>query len=385
MSSIARVIEEHCHAIAEELVSTSRREMPGAQGLSHDELLDSLLEFLKAMAADVRRGEPTPHASEYAREHGEQRWWVGYDLRSLILEYGVLRRIILRRVLSSGHTPAVEDVDALTQALMLSVADAVGRYVETSEASLNEALERARQATKAREEVLAIISHDLKNPLQVILSGVHLLLYQVASTSPPNLAVIQRRLEAMQRASARMDRLITDILDLARINAGETKLAYTEATSGELLRNLADAVTPAAEQRSVHLRLEASLDCRLLCDRDRVLQVLENLVSNAIKFTPVGSTVEIRVADTSTDCRFEVSDEGPGISPENLEHLFEPYWQAPNTAEQGTGLGLSIARALVELHGGVISAKSQVGEGSTFTVQIPKRPPGVDAALDHPR
>ncbi len=379
MSSIARVIEENCHAIAEELVSTARREMPGARQLSHEELLDSLYEFLKAIAGAVRRGEPSPHAIDFAREHGAQRWWIGYELRSLILEYGVLRRIILRRVLATGYQPPLEEIDALTQALTLSVADAVGEYVATSERSLGQALDRARQATKAREDVLAIISHDLKNPLQVLHSGVHLLLHELSSPGfPANQGLIQRRLEAMQRATERMNRLVTDILDLARMKAGETKLTYVETTSGEILRQLADAVAPAAEQRSIHLRLEASLDCRIHCDRDRILQVLENLVSNAIKFSPVGASVRIIVAESDDSCVFEVHDDGPGIPPESLTHLFQPYWQASATAKQGTGLGLSIARALVDLHGGKIWAESEVGKGSTFAVRLPREAPRVE-------
>jgi len=229
---------------------------------------------------------------------------------------------------------------------------------------------QAQRAVRARDEILAIVSHDLKNPLNHIMLSAGALKEALAQSDSPG----SRWLDAIQHASGRMDRIIMDLLDTASIAAGRMVVTIREQGVAQLVADAIEAHEGLAAQHS--LRLEhGHVDDTLAfdCDHGRVLQVLGNLLGNAIKFTPPGGRVALDVALCGDDLLFSVSDTGPGIAPDELPHVFDRYWQSAKTAHLGTGLGLSIARALVEAHGGRIWAESQLGHGTTFFFTIPRR------------
>jgi signal transduction histidine kinase len=370
-----QVIRENARQIVERFVAEVEKCDLPSRSMSREEIVDHLYGYLEEMAQAIESHESEPSTeSTTAKEHGEQRWYAGYELRGVIREYHLLRQVIFQIVEALGVHPTIREFESLTQFLNVGIGDAVLEFTERSKQQIEAALAQAKAATAAREEVLAVVSHDLKNPLNVVYVNVHTLLRDVgASDLNERRATLQKKLETIRRASERMNQLITDMLDLARLAAGELSLRLEPANGEQLLLEARDHAFTLAEQRSIEIAVHAS-ESEIRCDRERILQVLQNLLDNAIKFSAVGGTVTLRARGDDETCTFEVSDTGSGIPDEHLPLLFQNYWQAPDTAALGTGLGLSIAKGIVELHGGHIWAESRVGHGSTFFFRLPREP-----------
>jgi len=228
----------------------------------------------------------------------------------------------------------------------------------------------ARRAVVARDAVLALVSHDLTNPLSVIVMQTGRILSETISTRRP--ANHGHGMEVIQRAAEQMRRLIRDLLDVSSIDAQRLTVERSRQSVALLLEDAVEGMESRADAKS--LRLEGHLDAEpgleVDCDRDRIQQVLANLIGNAIKFTDKGS-VTVRVRRREQDAWFSVADTGPGIPASELGHVFDRFWQAQKTARQGTGLGLSIAKGIVEAHGGRIWAESGVGVGTTLSFTLP--------------
>jgi len=168
-----------------------------------------------------------------------------------------------------------------------------------------------------------------------------------------------------------MNRLITDLLDLARLEAGHLAIHPAAVQVATMLADAIDLVASVAADKSLRLEQDVSAGAeRALGDRERILQVIGNLLGNAVKFTPAGGSVAVRAQRTGDEVIVSVHDAGPGIAEEHLSRIFDRYWQATEAAHRGTGLGLSIAKALVELHGGRIWVTSRPGAGSTFSFTL---------------
>lgn len=220
----------------------------------------------------------------------------------------------------------------------------------------------AEEATRAREEILSVVSHDLRNPLGAILLGASSLLQ--IDTGGHRVAGIAGRIH---RQAERMARLIEDLVDFAGIQAGKLAITPTDHTPNELLVAATDLFAPIAQERGLVFETTIAPGLPVIrCDSDRALQVISNLVSNAFKVTPKGGQVKIGAEARDRDIVFYVRDAGPGIDAEDLPKLFERYWRGKSTQYRGAGLGLSIARGIVDAHGGKIWAESTVGAGSTF-------------------
>lgn len=226
----------------------------------------------------------------------------------------------------------------------------------------------ARQALRTRDQVLAVVSHDLRNLLNPIAMSAAQLLAGSASGVPGG-----RPLEVIRRSVDQMDRLIQDLLDVARIEEDRLVLERERLSPATLIDETLESHLSLATQKA--LRLEGAVAPGLPeidADHHRLQRVLANLVGNALKFTPSGGRITLG-AERSADggeIRFWVADTGPGIPEENREHLFAPFWQATPQARGGTGLGLSIAKRIVEAHGGRLWVDSTPGEGSVFSFTL---------------
>jgi signal transduction histidine kinase len=182
----------------------------------------------------------------------------------------------------------------------------------------------------------------------------------------------RRQLEVIQRSALRANRLIKDLLDVAKIQAGGLAVDAAPVDVRALVMEAMETATPLAGAAQLKVSCDVGDDLPAVAsDRERVLQVFANLIGNAIKFTPKGGEIRILTSLDNTEVRFTIADTGPGIPPEHLKHVFDRYWQAKSTAKLGTGLGLSIAKGIVEAHGGRIWVESPPGSGAQFNFTLP--------------
>jgi signal transduction histidine kinase len=246
------------------------------------------------------------------------------------------------------------------------------RAAEAERAHLLEAEQAARAAAetalRTRDEVLAVVSHDLRNPLSVI----DMCAVSLADRLAPEDEAARSLVRTIESSTQWMNRLIEDLLDVARVEAGRLAL---ERQSHDLVRVISEATVmlePLIAEKSLTLREDLPEQLpRASVDARRVVQVLENLVSNAVKHTAAGGEILIRADSTNGEVRIVVRDTGCGIPAENLPHLFDRFWQARGARRGGAGLGLAIAKGIVEAHGGRIWVESTLGVGSTFGFSLP--------------
>ena len=231
---------------------------------------------------------------------------------------------------------------------------------------LADALFRAESALAMRDEVLAIVAHDLRAPLNAVQSSAAFLMDAELS------AVDRRRLLGVIRhAATRMNRLIEELLDVARMESGAFTVELQRLDFGALAGEVCEQFRLEATETGRLLECHVDADLPLvLADRARMSQVLENLISNALKFTPAGGSIAVRVTRDGTGVTCAVADTGVGIPPEELPHLFERFWQARRYRRGGAGLGLAIARGVVEAHGSALTVESQPGRGSVFSFAL---------------
>ena len=226
----------------------------------------------------------------------------------------------------------------------------------------------AEAANRAKDEFLAVVSHELRSPLNAMLGWAKLL-----HRSKLDEGTVTHAAEAIERNARSQAQLIEELLDISRIVAGNLRLDLHAIDLAPVIEAAVDDVSPTAEAKAIHLRVSLDpLTEPVLGDPSRLKQVVWNLLSNAVKFTPQGGSVEVRLARAESGARIMVSDTGKGIKAEFLPHIFDRYRQEGQDASKGLGLGLNIVRSLVELHGGTTQAESRgEGQGATFSVTLP--------------
>jgi signal transduction histidine kinase len=228
-------------------------------------------------------------------------------------------------------------------------------------------LAEKREAVASRDKVLAVVSHDLKNPLNTVKLSAQLLRRSGHLTAQD-----MKNADVIDRSAAQMRTLISDLLDLTTLRAGRLSLRPESVNLAALLKDVESSFQALVADRSQTLRLEVSQDLLAIADRERILQVLSNLLSNAVKFTPVGGTIVLRGEEIGGNAICSVSDSGPGIPASQQRHLFEPY--STGDPSRGTGLGLSIVHAIVQAHHGQVWFDSIEGKGTTVRFALPLVP-----------
>jgi signal transduction histidine kinase len=235
--------------------------------------------------------------------------------------------------------------------------------------SLRVARSHAESARAARDQLLDIVVHDLGNPLSTIQLAATML-RRTAPSGGSGVSVADR----LDRAVTRMSRLVHDLRDATQIEQGSLTVSATEERVAPILREIVDEFAPRLQAKNIRLEAtSASSDTTVLVDRDRLAQVLGNLVGNALKFTPPGGSVHLRAEERGDLVLFEVKDTGKGIEPDQIGHVFERYWRGN---DGGAGLGLFIAEGIVRAHGGTIDVSSLPGLGARFFFTIPARERG---------
>ncbi|MDQ6718076.1 MAG: HAMP domain-containing histidine kinase, partial [Gemmatimonadota bacterium] len=222
--------------------------------------------------------------------------------------------------------------------------------------------EEIRRGMQLRDDMVGIVSHDLRNPVAAVKMLAGAILRDSGSGESDDL---RHNLELIRTAAVQMETLISDLLDVTRLEAGRLAVHPEPVAANLLVGKAIETLLPLAEEKgiSVETRLDASAG-DVLADEPRIHQVLANLIGNAIKFTPSGGciTVSTRVLEDSVE--FCVEDTGPGIAADQLPHIFERYWQSRRTERHGAGLGLPIAKGIIEAHNGTIRAESEAGGGA---------------------
>lgn len=280
---------------------------------------------------------------------------------------GLLFRSIvapLRRLTTASQAIAEGDLSARAP---VQGRDEVAQLAD----AFNRMAGRLARAQEARRNQTADVAHELRTPLAVLQGALEAMLDGVYPTDRENLLAALAQVRTLAR-------LVEDLRLLALADAGQLRLHMAPLNLGAFLREIVEAHRLQAQKREVNLALEMPSPFPLVkADRDRLAQVMGNLLGNALRYVPEGGSITVRVMSQGREVIVSVADDGPGVSPENLPHLFERFWRGDRTrrrATGGSGLGLTIARSLVEAHGGRIWAQSVEGQGSTFTFALPVSP-----------
>ncbi len=235
---------------------------------------------------------------------------------------------------------------------------------------LEEAYEEARLALQQHDHMLAVVSHDLRNPLSILAMASSLLLEDITAEQK------RTQVDVMHRAIDQMKRLVEDLMEAARVGRNGLKVIPKTCEPRTLIRRAIDALKPLADIQSVALADEGAPQTPVQADPARIQQVLSNLISNALSHTPAGGAIRVEAEALTGEVMFRVADTGSGISAAHLPHVFDRYWQGEGGRRSGAGLGLWIARTIVEAHGGRIEVESEPGAGATFRFTLPIARPG---------
>lgn len=231
---------------------------------------------------------------------------------------------------------------------------------------------REQQAVHARDELVAVVSHDLRNPMTVISMLCGMMQKAFSSDGAHTSRRISSAIDTMQQAAARMNVLLEDLLDTSKIEAGRYTVKPVPLDVSQILEEAYALLAPLAQEKGVDLSFNAEPGLQINADPERLFQVLSNLIGNAIKFTPRQGKIGISAMSNGEEIVFAVRDSGEGIAPDQLPHVFDRYWTLTENNPTGSGLGLYITQGIVKAHGGRIEAESELGRGSEFRFTVPK-------------
>ncbi len=279
-----------------------------------------------------------------------------------------------REVKSAEATRLLSQERERTDKNLLNEREQTDSHVGRADSLLSEEIaehSKTKTVLTTREDFLAIVSHDLKNPMGAVSSCAALLL---ADATPESMDAETRRwIEFIKRNADTSLRMISDILDMERIAENKLEMRLQKNPLATMINDAADSFAHAALAKKINLQiLPCNISDEIICDRDRILQVLSNLVGNAIKFTPDCGSITVKAEHKKSEIVVSVNDTGPGIPDEKIKSIFERYAQLASKDRRGLGLGLYIAKMLVEAHSGQIWVESKVGEGSTFYFTLPR-------------
>ena len=397
---LADFILANVEPILAEWESFARSIWPNGATADPAELRDDAEDILRATALDMQSDQTGAQQAEKSKgasrawdegggltrassSHGAGRVASGFDLWAVVAEYRALRASVLRLWRESGPAPDLRDLDDVTrfnESIDQSLTHAVRSYAEQVERDreallANEQASRreAEAANRAKDVFLATLSHEMRTPLNAIVGWLSILRNEDAETRH-----LQEGLDVIERNTKAQVQLIDDVLDVSRIVSGKLRVDIRPCELTDVINAGVNVVRPAAEARGITLNVQLDPSASgTSCDGVRIQQVVWNLVSNAVKFTPKGGRVDVTLSREQSSFQIQVSDNGQGISAELLPHVFDRFRQADSSTRRrfaGLGLGLSIVKYIVEAHGGTVEANSPgEGKGSTFTVRLPIR------------
>jgi PAS domain S-box-containing protein len=307
---------------------------------------------------------PSAEVADRARDCGELGGAISETAVESWIGVPVISRGRLLGVMLFAYSGSGRRYDSMDLAMAEEIAFRAALAVDNARL-----YQEAQVALRSRDNLMAIVSHDLRNPLNAIFLNLGLLSRPGASGERRR---GRRQVDLIKRSAERLNRLVEDLLTASTIDAGRFTANPQPESVGVLFDDVLQTLEPLAAEQS--LTLEASHrpeTPRVLCDRDRLLQVFGNLVGNAVKVTPRGGTIAVKAERDGDFVCFCVSDTGPGIPPHHLPHLFDRYWKYEGSGSHGVGLGLYIVKGIIETHGGKVWVESTVGNGASFFFTLP--------------
>ncbi|HYT91942.1 MAG TPA: ATP-binding protein [Gemmataceae bacterium] len=390
---IGQVIQSDVVVLVNRWSRRAVEEQPDARRVHHAVLLNQLPAFLWALGSSLSESAEDKVGKHQipAIQHGEQRWESGWSLPELIRDYQLLRTVVIEYLGEVLDRPLLtREILAINLAFDESIAASVGMYVASREDAIRQA-ERARavresqaeeerlrhqaealkDVSRRKDEFLAVLGHELRNPLAPLRTAV-----QILSLKGDDPEVVAQARDMLDRQTAQLTRLVDELLDASRIAQGKAQLKRERLDLAALVR--ATTSDRRAELEAAKLALQVEIPQRPVWvegDAARLTQVVGNLLHNASKFTDPGGRVTVRLSEEDSLATLTIEDTGIGLAPEVLPRLFETFSQVDSTLERskgGLGLGLAIVKGLVELHGGRVRAASAgPNRGALFTVWLP--------------
>lgn len=372
-AEIGAIVQRDRHALIERWAGRAAEEQPNASRVHHADLLDHLPDFLRDLGQALEQADPdhAPHHRAAIR-HGEQRWQVGWSLAEVVRDYRILRLVVLEHLDHClGRSLRLREIQAIGLALDEAIETSVELYVRNIEEDARRTEDRLRAADSRKNEFLATLAHELRNPLAPLRTSLEVI--RVGGEIPP---IFRQVREVMERQVGQMTRLVDDLMDVSRVGQGKLQLRKGRCDLRTVLEQAVQMNAPLREARRHLLSIQVpAAPLWVEGDQDRLVQVAVNLLNNAAKYTPEGGHIWLEAVGEASDAVFRVRDDGVGIPPDQLGRVFELFTQIDQGGKHtpgGLGIGLSLVRQLVELHNGSVVATSHgLGKGAEFTVRLP--------------
>ncbi len=335
--------------------------VPAASRLSWPALEDNMPPLIDRLLGRLAHHPPTEWGERVGREvgaspelgvaHAKHRFALHYTVSQALRELSHFRAA-LTELCHEHHTA-------------INVEEAQLMHATIDEMMATTASELERSTLSARDEIMAVVAHDLRTPINVVTTQASLM----AAGKAIDVVTVGK---ALDRSAARMQRLVADLLAFAGLEVGHLTVEVSQVDIRTVGHHVIEQLGHTALRGNVELLLVApDREIRAVCDPDRIEQALGNLVANAIKFTPAGGSVRVEISAGHDGAIFRVADTGPGIDPQHTVEIFRPFWQAPGAPKQGVGLGLAITRGIVEARGGSLTVENVPGAGATFSFTLP--------------
>jgi signal transduction histidine kinase len=368
---LAEAVRRCKAAVIDQWELTVREVLPAANELTVQDIRNSLPDTIEQMAAALESDEPRPTKDlmELANIHGESRFDQNFNLGELMIEYSLLRPILTGQTAKClDRELTIKEVQALNLAVDVSCRRGVITYVNQQKAELHALVE-------AQTKYLSFLSHDLRGGLNGVLLMIEGLKRDLQEE--PKFARSIEDLDVMRRQILETVGTMDRFLHAERFRKGKVQVKAGDVNLRRLVDEIAGQFAYQAKDRHLEIRTEAADALRVVSDRELISMILQNLLGNAIKYSRRRGEVRIVATIDGPDkaARLSVIDNGPGIAPEKLTQMFQPFNRGETHGQAGMGLGLSIARQAADLLGARLWAESEVGRGSKFHLDLPAQPP----------
>lgn len=367
---LAAALRARMSYIIVEWAAMVREFLPSADRLTFDQLRDDLPEVVETAAKSLESDRPsrTEDLLKLVPKHGEVRFHQSFSLAEVLIEYDLLRAVVMEQIVTHlGRKIEAEEIVALCGALDVVGRRAILAYVQHQSHQL-------QAATEAQSKYLSFLSHDLRGGLNGVFLMIEMLKRELKDQ--PQLSETVNDLDSMRRTLLETVGTMDRFLHAERFRKGKVQLKPGRIHLKQLLNEIVSQFSYQARDKGLELRIDAPADCAITSDRELLALILQNLISNAVKYSPKGKVVVTANPTEEGGCILTVQDQGPGIAPGQLSDLFSAFTRGETHGQPGVGLGLSIAWQAAGYLGAKLWAESTPGHGSTFYVQIPQTTPG---------